>query len=97
MQRQDDKDIEEKKLFWGLVFLRAVKWPCGVHKDQLMVRIGPEAYAEAMDEPFTSPFDITGRPMKGWLLVHPPGVESDSALETWIDRGLVFARSLPPK
>jgi hypothetical protein len=70
---------------------------CGVHKDQLMVRIGPEAHAEAMDEPFTSPFDIIGCPMKSWLLVHPPGVESVSALETWIDRGLVFARSLPPK
>lgn len=94
---QDDKDIEEKKLFGGIGFLARGNMACGVHKDQLMVRVGPEAHEEAMDQPFTSPFDITGRPMKGWLLVQPPGFENDSDLEKWVDRGLAFARSLPAK
>ena len=84
-------------MFAGIAFLARGNMACGVHKDQLVVRVGPESHAQAMDEPFTSPFDITGRPMKGWLLVRPPGFESDPDLEKWVDRGLLFARSLPAK
>lgn len=96
-QMRDEKDIEEKKLFGGIGFLARGNMACGVDKDQLVVRVDLESHAEAMDEPFTSRFDITGRPMKGWLLVDPPGFESDPDLEKWVDRGLAFARSLPAK
>ena len=42
-------------------------------------------------------FDITGRAMKGWVMVGPDGTESDADLAAWIDLGISFALSLPPK
>jgi hypothetical protein len=66
-------------------------------KDALIVRVGPEKHEEALARPHTKPFDITGRPMKGWGMVTPGGYESDEALEDWVQQGLDFALSLPAK
>jgi len=70
---------------------------CGVNKDDLIVRVGPEVYEAALDEPHTKEFDMTGRPMRGWVVVRPPGYETDEALKGWVQRGVDFALSLPPK
>jgi hypothetical protein len=70
---------------------------CGVHKDMLIVRVGPERYEEALAKPHTRPFDMTGRPMKGWGMMAADGYESDEALEAWGQQGLDFALSLPAK
>ena len=51
----------------------------------------------ALAEPGTRPFDLTGRPMKGWLLVDPGGHAEDQDLRRWVDRSLTYASSLPPK
>ena len=42
-------------------------------------------------------FDMTGRPMRNWVLVGPPRIAADDELAAWTDRGVSFARSLPPK
>ena len=69
----------------------------GVWKDSLIVRIGPAAYADALLEPHVREFDITGRPMKGWIMVEPEGIEEDNQLGGgWIERDLgVFWSELP--
>jgi hypothetical protein len=54
------------------------------------VRLGPEEGDEALLEPHVKEFDITGRPMKGWVLVEPGGVEEDGQLNAWIQRGMKF-------
>lgn len=89
--------LVEKKMFGGVGFMLHGNMACGVHKDALIVRIGPERYEEALARPHTRPFDITGRPMKGWVMVTSDGYESDDALKGWVQQGVDFALSLPAK
>ena len=58
---------------------------CGVYKDSLILRLGEAAATEAMGRPHVRPFDITGRPMTGWVMVDPPGCRED-AMKAWLDR-----------
>ena len=89
--------LVEKKMFGGIGFMVRGNMACGVHRDALIVRVGPEGHEEAMARPHTKPFDITGRPMKGWVMVTSDGYEIDKALEDWIQQGVDFALSLPAK
>jgi hypothetical protein len=89
--------LEEKKMFGGVGFLVNARMFCGVHKDSLIVRVGYDHYASSLALPFCKPFDITGRPMSGWVMVEPPGYTSDSDLGDWVRQGLDFARTLPAK
>ena len=65
----DQPDLVEKKMFGGVGYLLRGNMACGVHKDKLIVRVGPAGYEEAISRPHTAPFDITGRAMKGWVMV----------------------------
>ena len=65
------KGIEEKKMFGGIGFLLNGNILVGVWKDSLIVRLGPDEGDEALLEPHVRAFDITGKPMKGWVLVGP--------------------------
>ena len=94
---EEQRDLVEKKMFGGIAFMVQGNLCCGVLQDDLIVRIGPDGHAEAMARPYARVFDITGRPMKGWVLVGSEGCESDEALEGWVRRGLRFALSLPAK
>jgi TfoX/Sxy family transcriptional regulator of competence genes len=89
--------IEEKKMFGGVGYMLDGNMACGVHGDRLIVRVGPEGYAGALARPHVREFDLTGRAMKGWITVGPAGYESERDLAGWIERGLRFAASLPPK
>ena len=89
--------LEEKKMFGGVGFLVNGNMACGVHKDGLIVRVGPDKYAEALARPHTRVFDMTGRPMTGWILVDPPGCATESALKAWLELGLAYAMALPGK
>jgi TfoX/Sxy family transcriptional regulator of competence genes len=89
--------LSEKKMFGGLAFLLHGNMSCGIHGDQLIVRIDLETTESALAEPGTRIFDITGRPMKGWLLVGAAGLEDETALAKWVSRGLDYAASLPKK
>lgn len=89
--------LVEKKMFGGVGFLLHGNMACGVHKDALVVRVGPERYDEALKRPHTRPFDITGRPMKGWVMLAADGYEADDDLNSWVQQGIEFALSLPPK
>ena len=93
----DQPGLVEKKMFGGVGFMLQGNMACGVNKEDLIVRIGPEQYDAAVTRPNTKPFDITGRPMKGWVVVEPDGYESDEVLQEWVQQGVDFALSLPPK
>jgi hypothetical protein len=69
----------------------------GVWHDALIARIGPAAYESALAQPHVRPFDITGRPMKGWVLVEAEGIERDSDLRRWAERAVQFVGQLPAK
>ena len=87
------KNVEEKKMFGGVGFLLNGNMLVGVWKDSLIVRLGPDEGDEALLEPHVREFDITGRPMKGWVLVEPEGVEDDDQLKGWIQRAAKFVGS----
>jgi len=89
--------LQEKKMFGGVGFLLNGNMACGVNKDDLIVRVGPEAYESALTEPDTKVFDMTGRPMTGWVVVTPKGYETEEALRGWVKRGVDYALRLPKK
>jgi TfoX/Sxy family transcriptional regulator of competence genes len=91
------KNVEEKKMFGGIGFLLNGNLLVGVWKDSLIVRLGPNEGEEALKEPHVKEFDITGKPMKGWVLVEPEGVEDDHHLKDWIKRAVKFVGALPAK
>ena len=70
---------------------------CGVIKDDLVVRVGPDSYEDMLAELHARPMDFTGRPMKGMVYVGPEGCRTDKALAKWVRRGADFAASLAPK
>jgi TfoX/Sxy family transcriptional regulator of competence genes len=90
-----ESDITEKKMFGGVAFLLRDKMFVGIVKNDLMVRVGPDAYADALKKPFARPMDFTGKPMAGYVFVGPKGTTEDDALEDWVRRGLRFASTLP--
>jgi TfoX/Sxy family transcriptional regulator of competence genes len=89
--------FEEKKMFGGVGFLLNGNMACGVNKDNLIVRIDPEKQDSLLKKPYAKPFDLTGRPMKGWLVVEAKGCQTDKQLSTWVKEGVEFASILPPK
>ena len=91
------KGIEEKKMFGGVGFLLNGNMLVGVWKDSLCVRLGPDQAEEALLEPHVKAFDITGKPMKNWILVEPEGVEDDDQLKGWIEQATKFVNALPRK
>jgi hypothetical protein len=89
--------IEEKKMFGGLCFLLRGHLLVGVWKDSPIARVSPGEGEAARREPYVQPFDITGRPMRAWVLVGPDEVEEDDRLTDWIDRATAFVVALPAK
>jgi hypothetical protein len=89
------KRTEERALFGCACFMLDGNVLVGVWKDSLIARVGPVGYEEALLEPHVRAFDITGRPMKGWVQVEPEGVEGDEQLNGWIERAWAFVSELP--
>jgi hypothetical protein len=89
--------FSEKKMFGGVGFLLDGNMCVGVWKDFLIARVGPDAYAEALTKRGAKEFDITGRPMKGWVMVEPGGMRDDIKLGGWVEQSVEFVRGLPKK
>ena len=86
--------VDEKKMFGGVAFLKEGKMFCGIVKDDLMVRIGPERYEAALAEAHVRPMDFTGRPMNGYVFVGPGGPRTEKAIKRWVDQGAAFVATL---
>lgn len=90
--------VEEKKMFGGIAWMINGNMAVGLTRnDGLMVRMLPEDVEKALGEKHVGPMEMTGRRMKGFVVVSPEGTESDEDLAAWIDSGAEFALSLPPK
>jgi TfoX/Sxy family transcriptional regulator of competence genes len=88
---------DEKKMFGGICFMLHGRMACGIVRDRLIVRVGRQAYGEALARPHAEFFDLTGRPLTGWVQVAPEGWTKDEDLTAWVERGVVYAMSLPPR
>jgi TfoX/Sxy family transcriptional regulator of competence genes len=89
--------ITEREMFGGIAFMVHGNMAVGVTGEELMVRVGKDAHDEAVSQPGARIFDMSGRPMKGWVLVSPEAFGTDSALDGWIQQGVGYAESLPAK
>lgn len=90
--------LGKKKMFGGICYLTGGNMCFGIYKDFLIVRIGDMKKTEKLlSEEGCRPFDITGRPMKGWLMVNKAVLPDLEVLRTWTDQGLSFAKTLPEK
>lgn len=89
-------DLSEKRMFggWGLMWQGNLL--VGVIGDDLVVRVGPDAYEDALRAGGRE-FDFTGRPMKGWVMVPADAVAEEPELAAWIDRATRFVKTLPAK
>jgi hypothetical protein len=93
----DRADVVEKKMFGGLAFMVRGHMCCGVQDRDLVVRLGAEQHEVALACPHARAMDFTGRPMKGFVYVAPEGCVSEGDLKGWVEKGLEYALSLPPK
>ncbi|MEZ4452295.1 MAG: TfoX/Sxy family protein [Nannocystaceae bacterium] len=89
--------IDERSMFGGLAFLDRGHMACGLVGDELMVRVGEAAYEDALRQPHARPMDFTGRPLKGMVYVGKAGIADEAGLRAWIERGLAFTSTQPPK
>jgi TfoX/Sxy family transcriptional regulator of competence genes len=92
----EEDGLSERKMFGGLAFMLHGNMACGIVKDELMLRLGPEGADSALDRPHVRQMDFTGRPMTGMVFVAQAGLEGD-ALGDWVARAVGYARVLPPK
>jgi TfoX/Sxy family transcriptional regulator of competence genes len=90
-------DVVEQYMFGGIAFMVRGHMGCGVVGSTLMVRIDPEQAERLLKEPHARPMDFTGRPMRGFLFVDPPGIATSASLRKWLRRATDWAESQPPK
>jgi hypothetical protein len=93
----DREGVTERKMFGGLAFMVDDRMAVGVIGDELMVRVGPEAHAEALARPHVRPMDFSGRPMQGYVYVGPAGISADAELADWVGAGADYAATQPPR
>ncbi len=91
------KDLGERKMFGGLCFMLGGNMCFGIVGDELMLRVGPEAYEGALASEHAREMDFTGRALKGMVYVSAEGVAEDRDLTAWLEVAVRFAASLPPK
>jgi TfoX/Sxy family transcriptional regulator of competence genes len=88
---------DERRMFGGVCFTVHGHMVCGVAGDELMARVGPAGYADALAMPHVREMDFTGKPLRGYVFVAPAGLRSAAALRRWVERGVDFVATLPAK
>jgi TfoX/Sxy family transcriptional regulator of competence genes len=88
--KQHHIPFEEKKMMGGLAFMVNEKMCVGVLREDLMLRVGPENYAPALQRKGCREMDFTGKPMKGFVFVNSEGADSDEELASWLAMAMSF-------
>ena len=94
---EEEPSFDEKKMFGGICFLIFGNMICGIIRDDLIVRVGATNYNAALKMPQTKKFDLTGKALTGWVMVLSTALDSDEALNCWVQKAVTFVRTLPPK
>lgn len=87
----------EKKMFGGIAYMVNDAMACGIIKNDLMIRCFHEDHERLLKDPHTGEMRFTGKPMRGFLMVYPSGMETDMALWKWIEHGISYALAAPQK
>lgn len=89
--------MSAKKMFGGIGFLLNGHLCCGVYKDNLILRVGKNMAETLLNEEHVKDFDITGRAMKGWVMVESEGYQNDRDLIEYVKLSVKFVKTLPAK
>lgn len=89
--------LNERIMFGGVAFFLNGNFCCGVWHDRLIMRLGEDAAIEALFKKDVRPMDITGRPMRGWVMVGPDGCKTKRQLDAWVGQAVNFVQTLPHK
>ncbi|MFI9509472.1 TfoX/Sxy family protein [Nocardia sp. NPDC052566] len=93
-----EPDVTEKKMFGGLAFLIGGNMAVAASgKGGLLVRIDPAEEDALLERAGTEVMVMGGREAHGWLRVTAEVIRAERDLDEWVDRGVTYARSLPPK
>jgi len=79
-----------KKMMGGLCYMMNDKMLCGIVNEQLMARIGPDGFEDALKQEGVSIMNFTGRSMKGYVFIDMEAIDTDAQLEYWINKCLIF-------
>ncbi len=93
----DRGELVPKKMFSGIVYMLNGNMCFGIHKDDLILRLGVEGAQATLKEPDTRPMDLTGKVMKGWVMVAPEAIAEDDELERHMTNAIRFVSTLPAK
>jgi TfoX/Sxy family transcriptional regulator of competence genes len=85
----------KKKMFGGVGYLSNGKMVFGIHKQYLFLRTSPEQGEELLKRGSVKPFDMTRRPMKGWILVSPESLRTEKQLTDLLNMAVNHAKTLP--
>lgn len=89
--------FSEKRMFGGIAYFLEGNLCVGVWNNALIVRVGLKAYHAALAEPHVTIFGPVKRPMRGWVLVAGEALEEMASIRAWVERGVDFVETLPPK
>jgi TfoX/Sxy family transcriptional regulator of competence genes len=93
-----ERGVEEKRMFGGLAFLINGNMSVAASgQGGLLVRVPPEDTDKLLERAHVSAMVMAGREARGWLRVAAEGVKTKRQLQSWVTRGVGYARSLPPK
>lgn len=91
------EDITSRKMFGGVCYSVKGNIFTGVYKEDIILRLGVESAEKALSESHVKPFDITGRAMKGWVMIEKPQFDTKEKLMDWLMKAHQFALTLPAK
>ena len=95
---QDERGLTEKRMFGGLAFMIDGNMAVGASgQGGMLLRVDPDRTDSLVRPPHVRRFEMRGREMAGWLRVDAEAVKTDDELRRWVDHGVTYARSLPPK
>ncbi|MDT5184283.1 MAG: hypothetical protein QOI29_2441 [Mycobacterium sp.] len=93
-----ERGVEEKRMFGGLAFLINGNMSVAASgHGGLMVRVPPEETEKLLARDNVEPMVMAGLETRGWLRVSLDGVKTKRQLQSWVIRGVDYAKSLPPK
>lgn len=93
----DIPNLEPKRMFGGIIRMLHGNMCVGIHKEFLVLRLGVDRAATILEMPHTKPMDLTGKVMKGWVMVAPDGYEEPAKLEHFVSEAVAFVKTLPLK
>jgi TfoX/Sxy family transcriptional regulator of competence genes len=89
-------NISNRKMFGGVCYLNNGNMMCGVYKNYLVLRLGPGQSETVLKNQYARPFDITGKPMKGWVMIAEDGIKGEKLMD-WLKMAHTFSETLPKK